>query len=106
MTEPYGHAVSRPPVVAVEATERAILLAKLAKASLYVAHVTAKGAMEAIRDAYADGYPIFGETCTHYLTLTTDNLAKPNFEGAKYAHRHFVRKSIWTHCGEQLKKDI
>ena len=46
MTEPYGHAVSRPPVVAVEATERAILLAKLAKASLYVAHVTAKGAME------------------------------------------------------------
>ena len=32
-------------VVAVEATERAILLAKLAKASLYVAHVTAKGAM-------------------------------------------------------------
>ena len=31
MTEPYGHAVSRPPVVAVEATERAILLAKLAK---------------------------------------------------------------------------
>ena len=84
MTEPYGHAVSRPPVVAVEATERAISLAKLAKAPLYVAHVTAKGAMEAIRDAYADGYPIFGETCTHYLTLTTDNLAKPNFEGAKY----------------------
>ena len=65
MTEPYGHAVSRPPVVEVEATERAISLAKLAKASLYVAHVTAKGAMEAIRDAYADGYPIFGETCTH-----------------------------------------
>ena len=84
MTEPYGHAVSRPPVVAVEATERAISLAKLAKAPLYVAHVTAKGAMEAIRDAYADGYPIFGETCTHYLTLTTDNLAKPNFEGEKY----------------------
>ena len=55
MTEPYGHAVSRPPVVEVEATERAISLAKLAKAPLYVAHVTAKGAMEAIRDAYADG---------------------------------------------------
>lgn len=43
MTEPYGHAVSRPPVVEVEATERAISLAKLAKATLYVAHVTAKG---------------------------------------------------------------
>ena len=35
------HAVSRPPVVEVEATEGAISLAKLAKAPLYVAHVTA-----------------------------------------------------------------
>ena len=43
MTAPYGQAVSRPPVVEVEATERAISLAKLAKATLYVAHVTAKG---------------------------------------------------------------
>lgn len=84
ITEPYGHAISRPPIVEEEATERAIALAKLAGAPLYVAHVTAKGAMEAIRNAYAEGYPIFGETCTHYLTLTTENLAKPNFEGAKY----------------------
>lgn len=84
ITEPYGHAISRPPIVEEEATQRAIALAKLAGAPLYVAHVTAKGAMEAIRNAYAEGYPIFGETCTHYLTLTTENLAKPNFEGAKY----------------------
>ena len=34
MTEPYGHAVSRPPVVEVEATERAISLAKLAKSNV------------------------------------------------------------------------
>ena len=26
----------------------------------------------------------FSETCTHYLTLTTDCLDKPGFEGAKY----------------------
>lgn len=84
ITAPYGHAISRPPIVEEEATERAISLAKIAKAPLYVAHVTAKGAMEAIRNAYAEGYPVFGETCTHYLTLTTENLAKPNFEGAKY----------------------
>ena len=49
-----------------------------------VVHVTEKGAMEAIRDAYSRGFPAFGETCTHYLVLDTENLAKPDFEGAKY----------------------
>ncbi|MEG2005460.1 MAG: amidohydrolase family protein, partial [Bilophila sp.] len=43
--------------------------------------------MEAIREAYTRGLPVYGETCTHYLTLTVDNLAKTGtdgFEGAKY----------------------
>lgn len=83
-TEPFGHAMSRPPIVETEATERAISLAKLAKAPLYIVHVTTEGAIEAVRRAQLEGFPIFGETCTHYLTLTTDNLAKPGFEGAKY----------------------
>lgn len=83
-TEPFGHAMSRPPIVETEATERAICLAKLAGAPLYIVHVTTEGAMKAVRKAQQEGYPIYGETCTHYLTLTTDNLAKPGFEGAKY----------------------
>jgi dihydropyrimidinase len=49
-----------------------------------VVHVTCKQAMEAVRDSYIKGLPIFGETCTHYLVLDTENLAKPEFEGAKY----------------------
>ena len=83
-TSPYGHALSRPPWVEVEATQRAIALAILAEAPLYVVHVSAKGAMETIRDAAARGVRVSGETCTHYLTLDTENLAKPGFEGAKY----------------------
>ena len=83
-TSPYGHALSRPPLVEVEATQRAIALALLADAPLYVVHVSAKGAMEAIREAKAKGARICGETCTHYLALDTENLAKPDFEGAKY----------------------
>jgi dihydropyrimidinase len=59
-------------------------LAILADAPLYVVHVSAKGAMEAIRAAAERGVPVFGETCTHYLTLDTENLARPDFEGAKY----------------------
>ena len=82
--DPVYHYYSRPPISEDEATSRAIYLAKATDCPLFVVHVTTKGAMEAIRDANMAGYPIFGETCTHYLTLTTDYLAKPGFEGAKY----------------------
>ncbi|SFE70121.1 dihydropyrimidinase [Alteribacillus iranensis] len=83
-TSPYYHAVSRPPLVEVEATQRAINLAKMADAPIYIVHVTAKEVMESIREAHNEGYPIYGETCTHYLVLDKEDLAKPNFEGAKY----------------------
>ena len=82
--DPIFHAVSRPPIVETECTQRAISLAEAANAPLFVVHVTEKRAMEAIRDAYSRGVPAFGETCTHYLILDTENLAKPDFEGAKY----------------------
>ena len=83
ITAPIGHAISRPPIVETEAVSRASYLAALADAPIYIVHVTAKEAMECIRDRYAEGVGIFGETCTHYLTITTDALDKPGFEGAK-----------------------
>ena len=83
-TDPYYHAVSRPPVVEAEATRRAIYLAELADAPLYVVHVTCKEALAEVKAAYQRGQKIYGETCSHYLVLDTSDLAKPNFEGAKY----------------------
>lgn len=86
-TDPIYHYYSRPPIVETEATQRAIALAELADTPLFVVHVSTKGAMEAIRNASDRGLNVYGETCTHYLTLTTDNLAKrgkDGFEGAKY----------------------
>ncbi len=82
--EPFYHAVSRPPIVETEATERAINIARLTDAPLYVVHVTTKGAVDAIKRAQAEGMRVFGETCTHYLLLDKSDLAKENFEGAKY----------------------
>ena len=82
--EPEYHAVSRPPAVETEATVRALTIAKMAEAPIFVVHVSAKEAMWAIRDAFAAGQPAYGETCPHYLTLSVDNLARPGFEGAKY----------------------
>lgn len=121
-TEPYYHAVSRPPVVEAEATRRAIYLAELADAPLYVVHVSCKEAMEIIREAYSKGQKIYGETCSHYLVLDREDLAKPNFEGAKYVcspalrtqeHRDSLWEAIdkkWLnavssdHCGFDWKE--
>ncbi len=83
-TGPYYHAVSRPPVVEAEATRRAIYLAEMAEAPIYIVHVTCKEALEEIKAAYAKGQRVFGETCSHYLILDESDLAKPDFEGAKY----------------------
>ena len=54
-TEPYYHAVSRPPLVEAEATRRAIYLAQLADAPIYIVHVTCREALEEIRRARMDG---------------------------------------------------
>lgn len=84
VTDPEGHLLSRPPVVEDESTRRAIYMAKAADCPLYVVHVSTKGAMREIVDAQARGEYIYGETCSHYLTLDSENLKKPDFEGAKY----------------------
>jgi dihydropyrimidinase len=93
-TGPYYHAVSRPPLVEIEATQRAINLAAMAGAPLFVVHVTCKEAMESIREANNRGLPVFGETCTHYLVLDTEHLAKPDFEGAKYVCSPALRSAV------------
>lgn len=83
-TAPYYHAVSRPPVVEAEATRRAIYMAQLAEAPIYIVHVTCREALQEIKDAYEKGQQVYGETCSHYLVLDESDLAKPGFEGAKY----------------------
>jgi len=105
-TAPYYHAVSRPPVVEAEATRRAIYLAELAGAPLYVVHVTCREALNEIAKAVLAGQKICGETCSHYLVLDESNLAKENFEGAKYVCSPALRtkdhfNALWQglNCG-------
>jgi dihydropyrimidinase len=47
-------------------------------------HVSAQEAVAELTRARDDGLNVFGETCPQYLFLSTDNLAEPGFEGAKY----------------------
>jgi len=95
--DPKYHATSRPPVAEAEATIRATLLAKAADAPVFVVHVSCAEAMMAIRDAKQQNIAAFGETCPHYLSLSVDNLAKPNFEGAKYVCSPPLRESWHFH---------
>ena len=82
--EPKYHAISRPPVVESECVQRALTLAGVAKAPIFIAHVSARESMQILRDAAAAGARAYGETCPQYICLGVDNLARPGFEGAKY----------------------
>src|SRR5437763_5541274 len=85
-TAPIHHALTRPPELEGEATNRAIQLARIAGSPLYVVHVTCREAVEPIRRAREQGWDVWGETCTQYLFRSTDDLAQPGFEGAKYVY--------------------
>ncbi|MEU1617133.1 dihydropyrimidinase [Streptomyces sp. NPDC005722] len=83
-TDPRYHGEVRRELLEAEATHRAIRLAQVAGSPLYVVHVSARQAVEQIALARDEGLNVFGETCPQYLFLSTDNLAEPDFEGAKY----------------------
>ncbi|PYC70155.1 dihydropyrimidinase [Streptomyces tateyamensis] len=83
-TEPRYHGEVRRELLEAEATHRAIKLAQVAGSPLYVVHVSAGSALAELAAARDQGLPVFGETCPQYLFLSTDNLAEPDFAGAKY----------------------
>ena len=83
-TDPRYHGEVRRALLESEATHRAIQLARVAGAPLYVVHVSAAEAVEELTRARDLGLNVFGETCPQYLFLSTDDLAKPDFEGSKY----------------------
>jgi dihydropyrimidinase len=83
-TEPLQHGLTRPPELEGEATSRAITLAKVTGAPLYVVHLSAIQALTAVAEARAAGQNVFAETCPQYLWLSIEDLARPDFEGAKF----------------------
>src|SRR6516162_4729757 len=85
-TEPHCHALTRPPETEGEATNRAIQLARVAGAPLYVVHVSCREAVEPIALAREKGWDVYGETCTQYFFVDYTFLERPNFEGAKFVY--------------------
>ncbi|ALG08061.1 dihydropyrimidinase [Kibdelosporangium phytohabitans] len=83
-TDPVQHGLTRPSALEGEATSRAITLAKVTGAPLYIVHLSAAEALEAVANARNTGQNVFAETCPQYLYLSIEDLAKPGFEGSKY----------------------
>jgi dihydropyrimidinase len=66
---------SRPDFVEAEAVQRVAYMASVTGASVYAVHTSSKLALEAMRRQRESYENLFVETCTHYLTLTTESPA-------------------------------
>ncbi len=82
-TDPIHHGLVRKSILEGEATHRAIRLAELTGAPLYIVHLSAKEALDEVIAARDRGSNVFAETCPQYLFLSLDNLGN-GFDGAKY----------------------
>jgi dihydropyrimidinase len=83
-TAPKWHALTRPVELEGEATNRAIRMAEVSGAPLYVVHVSSAMAADMISDGRKRGLPIYGETCPQYLVCSEDDYDRPDFAGANY----------------------
>ncbi len=81
---PKYHALTRPTTAEAEATSRAIALAEMAGAPVYIVHLSCNEALEKVREARDRGLRVYAETCPQYLYLSLENMDVPGFEGAKY----------------------
>jgi dihydropyrimidinase len=82
-TDPIHHGIVRKSILEGEATHRAIRLAELTGAQLYIVHLSAQEALDEVISARDRGLNVFAETCPQYLFLSLENLGN-GFDGAKY----------------------
>lgn len=96
---------AKPPLCEEEAVRRAILLAEAAGSPLYIFHLTSRRGLEAVRQARLRGYPVYAETCPHYLVLTQEMYRQD--EGYRYIMSPPLRdaddcQALWTGLGQDV----
>jgi dihydropyrimidinase len=69
ITGPEGHPQSRPSEVEGEAADRAIRIAEVLGVPLYIVHIGAQEASDAVTRARLRGQRVFGETLAGFLTV-------------------------------------
>lgn len=95
-TDPIYHALVRKSLLEGEAAHRAIVLAELTGAQLYIVHMSAKEALEEVKVARDRGLNVFAETCPQYLFFGLEEMGN-GFEGAKYVCSPPMRDRLAGH---------
>jgi dihydropyrimidinase len=104
-TDPYYHGVARYPIFEGEATNRVIRLAEAAHVPVYIVHLSARDALQMVREARDRGSAAYAETCPQYLFLSLDDMGN-GFEGAKFICSPPLRpKDHWEPLWQGLVKD-
>ena len=83
-TAPKYHATTRPSRLEAEGTHRALAIAEVAQAPVYIVHLSSFDALEQVRAAQSRGVMAHAETCPQYLLLDVSAYEQPGFDGAKY----------------------
>jgi dihydropyrimidinase len=104
-TAPLGHALSRPAQCEAEATLRAITMAEIVGVPLYVVHVSAAEAANAIGSARERGVNVVGETLPGFLAIDESVYRNADFDVAAghvmsppyRAKRH--QEALWRAIG-------
>jgi dihydropyrimidinase len=104
-TDPYYHGVARYPIFEGEATNRVIRLAEAAGVPVYIVHLSARDALDEVREARDRGAKAFAETCPQYLFLSLDDMGN-GFNGAKFVCSPPLRpRDHWDELWKGLVKD-
>ena len=83
-TAPKYHALTRPTKAEAEGVHRAIAIAEMADAPVYIVHLSCADSLEEVREARDAGLPAYAETCPQYLFLDYSLYEREGFEGAKW----------------------
>ncbi len=87
--------------------QRAIAMAEIAGAPVYIVHLSSEDALNQVREARDRGLPAFAETCPQYLLLSLeDQMPGKSFEEAKYVFTPPLReKKNQAKLWDGLKQD-
>ena len=83
-TAPKYHALTRPTKAEAEGVHRAIAIAEMAEAPVYIVHLSCADSLEEVCEARDRGLPAYAETCPQYLFLDYSLYEREGFEGAKW----------------------
>ncbi|MBE5991179.1 MAG: allantoinase AllB [Paenibacillaceae bacterium] len=94
-----GFLESRPVVAEMVATVDVIELAKATGCKAHICHVSSPDVAQKIKEAQQEGYDITAETCSHYLSMTEEDVIKngPLFKCAPPLRSQEEVNRLWTY---------